>query len=329
MTSPISQFAPLRFSTTDFPEHDRVAIWREVIGRKIVRIDIEPLGEHPFQVEATLRGLPELGIMSAEMSPFRLERSPGLVADGNDDLRLAVNLSGREIVFQRGREALLDPGDAVLVSMGECGSIVRPSAGRRIGFNIPRKAIASLVADIDATCARSIPRDTPALRLLIAYLGILRDETALATPQLRRAVAFHIHDLVALAIGATKDAQALVQGRGARAARLHAIKADVVANLGRGDLSIEVVAQRHHLGVRYVQRLFESDGTTFSDFVLTQRLARARRMLADSRFMDQRVGDIAEACGFADASYFGRRFRQFFSATPSDIRAEAAKQGSR
>ena len=248
MASVTSNFAPVRFSTADIPERDRVAVWREVIGRKIVRVDIEPLRDRPFHVDASLRVLPGLGIMSARMSAFRLARTPELVADGNADLRLAVNISGAETVVQRGREVTLGAGDAILVSMAETGSIVRPAPGRRFGFNIPRSVLAPLVTNVEAARMRWIPRETPALRLLMGYVGVLQDEDALATPELRRLVVSHIHDLAALVIGATRDAEAVAQGRGARAARLRAIMVDIAENLGRSDLSIDVVARRHQLG---------------------------------------------------------------------------------
>jgi hypothetical protein len=40
---------PLRFSTDDFPERDRVAMWRELFGRLVARLDIEPLGGVQFR----------------------------------------------------------------------------------------------------------------------------------------------------------------------------------------------------------------------------------------------------------------------------------------
>jgi AraC-like DNA-binding protein len=321
MSSTIGSRAPVRFSTADIPERDRVAVWREVIGRKVVRVDIEPLHDRPFHVDARLYGLPGVGIMSAQMSEFRLARSPALVADGNDDLRLAVNTSGAETVVQRGRELALGAGDAILVSMAETGSILRSSPGQRFGFNIPLNVLAPLVTDVEDAAVRLIPRDTPALRLLMSYVGVLRDEAAMATPELRRLVAAHIHDLVALALGATRDAEAVAQGRGARAARLRAIRLDIAENLGRGDFSIDLVARRHRLGTRYIQRLFETDGTTFSEFVIGQRLSRSHRMLSNPRLANRTIGDIAGACGFSDPSYFGRCFRRFYGVTPSDVRA--------
>jgi AraC-like DNA-binding protein len=69
--------------------------------------------------------------------------------------------------------------------------------------------------------------------------------------------------------------------------------------------------------------LFDGDGTTFSEFVLLQRLNRAYRMLADPRFSDRTVGSLASEAGFGDLSYFNRSFRRVYGMTPSDVRANS------
>jgi AraC-like DNA-binding protein len=151
----------------------------------------------------------------------------------------------------------------------------------------------------------------------------LRDEGALQTAELQSLAVTHVYDLFALALGATREAAAIANGRGVRAARLRAIKADLAANLGRPALSINAVAARHGVTPRYVQMLFETDGTAFSQFLLGQRLALAHRMLTDPRFADRSIGSIAFDVGFNDLSYFNRTFRRRFGATPSDARAAA------
>jgi AraC-like DNA-binding protein len=320
MISGSSEFASVRFSTDDLPEPDRIAVWREVIGPKYVRVDIEPLRDRPFHVDAHLRPLPGLGILTAEMSEFRLARTAKLVGDGNTDFRLAMNISGSETVVQRGREAALGGGDATLISMAETGTIVRSSAGQRLGLQIPFDALAPIVANVADAVLRPIPANTGALGLLRSYLRVL-DEEVLATPELRRLVVLHVYDLVSLAIGATRDAETVALGRGVRAARLHAIMLYIGENLGRSDLSIGVIARSHGLGQRYVQRLFEHEGTTFSEFVLGQRLSKIHRMLGDPRRFGCNVTSIALACGFGDLSYFNRRFRRRYGMSPSDVRA--------
>ncbi|WP_216074502.1 hypothetical protein, partial [Acinetobacter baumannii] len=50
----------------------------------------------------------------------------------------------------------------------------------------------------------------------------------IADPQLGRLSATHIYDLMALAIGATNEGREIARLRGVRAARLEAIKADLI-----------------------------------------------------------------------------------------------------
>ncbi len=97
----------------------------------------------------------------------------------------------------------------------------------------------------------------------------------------------------ALTLGATRDAAEIAEGRGVRAARLRAIKEDIVNGLRDGEVSVDAIAAKHRVSPRYLQLLFEEDGTTFTDFVLAQRLARAHRMLSDPRYAKQRIAALA------------------------------------
>jgi hypothetical protein len=49
-------FRRARISTRDFPDDKRLATWREVYGRGISNVDIEPIGDAPFQAESRHRG---------------------------------------------------------------------------------------------------------------------------------------------------------------------------------------------------------------------------------------------------------------------------------
>ena len=186
----------------------------------------------------------------------------------------------------------------------------------------PLRAISPLVAGLDTAYGRPIPADNAALRLLTQYIGILEDTEALIAPDLRRQAITHIHDLMALAIGATRDATEIAKGRGVRAAR-RIIKEDIATQLDRADLSVATIAARHRIKPRWIQRLFEREGMTFTEYVLAQRLARAHRLLTDPRYANQKISTIAFNVGFGDLSYFNRAFRRRYGAAPSELRAAA------
>lgn len=320
-----SDFTPLRFSTSDGPERDRVALWREVFGRSVFRLDMEPLPDVPFHADVKLGGFPGLRMVWGNIGGTRDVRTRALLEDGNDDLGLAINLAGTNIVSHRKREIVAGPGDASLLSCAEIGTFTRPDAGKVIGLRVPHAALAALMPNVDDALNRPIPRDAEALGLLKNYIGVLRELETLVSAELQRAVAVHIYDLIALTIGATRDVTAMAEGRGGRAAKLRAIKADISANLGQRDLGVGFLSMRHRLTSRYIQRLFESDGTSLTEFVLEQRLGRAHRTLTDLRFSDRAVSAIAFEVGFGDLSYFNRTFRRRYGATPSDVRETASR----
>jgi AraC-like DNA-binding protein len=165
-----------------------------------------------------------------------------------------------------------------------------------------------------------MPNATEPLRLLARYVRLLIEHPALIeTAALRRLAVHHVHDLIALAIGATRDAADVAVGRGLRAARMRAIKADIAENL-HGDVSVDALSARHNISPRYIRKLFEGENTSLSQFVLGARLTRVRRMLTDPRQDGRTIADIALAAGFNDLSTFNREFRRRFGTTPSHVR---------
>jgi AraC-like DNA-binding protein len=172
-------------------------------------------------------------------------------------------------------------GEAVILTGAEPASFGGPAQNSVSLLRVPVRLLSPLVADLDRAYGRSIPADSPALQLLTRYLDILQEAGTFAVPELRRQAVLHIHDLIALAIGATRDAAEIAKGRGARAAWLPVIKEDIATQLDQPNLSVATVAARHRIKPRQIQRLFESEGTTFTEYVLAQRLARAHRLLTN------------------------------------------------
>jgi AraC-like DNA-binding protein len=310
----------LRFSTDDLPERDRVAIMREVHGRLTARVDIEPAPGVPLYYRVIARCLPGLIVSTFSESPLTVRRTRELLADGNDDVVFAVPPTAANMLSHRGRE--LSPiGDAVLLSAADVMRIDVVSGCQGPLVSLSRQRLAPLVPGLEDAFMRPVPRDSEVLQLLTRYIRIFNDQQSLATPELRNLVVNHVYDLVALALGATRDAAATANGRGVRAARLHAIKTEILNSLNRHELSLAGLAARHRVTPRHVQMLFESEGTTFSRFLLDQRLARAHRMLSNPLLAERTISTIAYETGFGDLSHFNRAFRRRYSETPSDVRA--------
>lgn len=189
-------------------------------------------------------------------------------------------------------------------------------------FSVPRAVLSPLVSNVSAALMSMIPGDCEALRLLSGYTELLTSNTETMGAALARLTDTHVLDLVALAIGASRDGRELAKRRGLRAARLRAIQSDILSNLS-GEVRATALAARYGVTPRYVHKLFESEGTSLSRFVLDQRLARVHSMLADPRYRGSTISAIVFSAGFGDLSTFNREFRRRFGATPSDVRAGA------
>ncbi len=313
---------PIRFSTDDFPAHERVAAWRETFGGTIAKLDMEPLDERPFSGRSLVHMLPGLTIGSIVSSPVRITRTRALIADGNDDIIVGVMLDGEAVVSQRGHDDVhVGRGDTVVCANETVGGSNHGTPVDFLAISIPRAVLVPNLVHPDSAVLSVVPRQVEAMRLLAGYARTL---LAGAVPdEMRTMVATHVHDLAALALGATREAAHLAGGRGLRAARLRAIKAYILANLTQRELTLDRVAAQQGISPRYVRALFESEETGFSDFVREQRLRRAHRMLASAQFLDRTVSSIALDCGFGDVPYFNNAFRRRFGMTPSDVRASA------
>ena len=111
-----------------------------------------------------------------------------------------------------------------------------------------------------------------------------------------------------------------------RAARLEAVRADILANLSRVSLSPKTVARRLGVSERYVHLLFEGTGETFGQVVTKARLKRAFDLLRDPSHVGK-ISDIAQSVGYGDLSTFNRAIRRHFGDTPSGLRNSSPRPG--
>jgi AraC-like DNA-binding protein len=307
----------LNIRTADWPERERLAMFRDNIGRD--QVIVEPLDGEPFRIDGMLVKVPGLGLVSARRSALRSR-----FHDGDD--RFTINLGGDALASQGGREFVLKPGDAVAFTGADPGCIVTGARGRLATIEFERGSLQRLVHPGASSCVGRIPARTPALLLLRRYLNAISALGLLHTGVIRPLAIEHIHDLAAVALGAGREAEEIAKGRGVRAARLHAIREDVLSRL-QGELSLGEVAARHRLSTRYVAMLFESEGTSFTAFVRDERLERARRMLVNAARGHRLISEIAYEVGFNDLSYFNRAFRRRFDMSPGEMQ-ELSRRGA-
>jgi len=200
-----------RISTTAFSDQDRTEAFRETWGRTMLQLEMEPLtkGEQ-IDADMAMSMFPTVRIADGHVSRMRC-RHLATLAD-NDDLIFTLVRSGA-VTWNRGdREVSAGTGDAVLTASGETATYVGHTPAQLLNFRFNRQKLSARLAYTEDALVRAVPKDNQALRLLKNYISVLHDEQTLAMSSLRLAVDDHLHDLIALALGATRDASELAKG---------------------------------------------------------------------------------------------------------------------
>ncbi|WP_186404780.1 helix-turn-helix domain-containing protein [[Actinomadura] parvosata] len=96
------------------------------------------------------------------------------------------------------------------------------------------------------------------------------------------------------------------------------VHAFIERRLGDAELDPATVAAAHHISVRYLHRLFESENTTVAAWIRQRRLERCRAELISGG--KQSVSTIGARWGLPDAAHFSRLFRQAYGMPPAEYR---------
>jgi AraC-like DNA-binding protein len=299
------------------PAYER---WREEYGRQWLAADFLPLeGEHLVN---EFRGTEHsfLGVSTLRGTPVHTFRRDDVKDEARDWVYFVVAAGARLETYQRGRSSDLGVGQMALISNRE-PAWIRQAKGSRWSVRIPQKMLRDLCRNFEDKVARPITASDDLTRLLLHQMETANRFGPKLGPAENHVMAQHILDLVGLCLGADRDAAHVAEHRGLAAARFDAIKSDLLQRLGTGTLSLADVASQHGVSARYIQHLFEQAGTSFTGFVLEQRLRIAHRLLSDPSHRWRKVSDIAAAAGFPDISYFNRAFKARFGAPPGQIRA--------
>jgi acetamidase/formamidase/AraC-like DNA-binding protein len=168
---------------------------------------------------------------------------------------------------------------------------------------------------LGATIAAAAAR--PVMRTLAGNLSAL-EQADLATGEIA------VTELVAGALlGETKSvAETVTQ---VQAAHLRRVYAAIEARLGDPNLSMADIASQESLSQRYLQRLFERQETTFSNYVRERRLERCCVDLVDAKHADQAIADIGYRWGFRDQASFSRAFSAAYGVSPRSFRKAAPR----
>ncbi|MFJ5306816.1 helix-turn-helix domain-containing protein [Streptomyces sp. NPDC088350] len=321
---------PGRVYTTDsLPVQHRRAYWREALSRTFGAVTMNV----PDEVySGTIRTSPlgRLQTITVDGDSLYALRTNRLVAQGREEECVVVKLldRGTARLTQDGREADLRPGDIFVYDMARPVRLDLPRSFRTKAVVLPRDVLGLSESDLTRITASPVRPDSPLGGLLSPFLTGLVDTAAAYPPRIGELMARNVVDLLSVLVD-EQLGRTIADTRRADRALLLRIQAFVDQHLADPDLGPKVIARVHHISLRYLHKLFESEDVTVNRWIQRRRLEGSRRELARRDAASRSVAAVAHRWGFTSAAHFSRSFRAAYGMTPSEWRgAQNSVQGT-
>ena len=308
--------------TADVAEPERYAYFREAVCEAFM--DLSPEHEQAGPFDAVVESIPlaDGAVNRVSGTPHHVRRTRAQIGRSSEQCYfLNLQLASECVIQQRDRSVRLAAGQVALFASDLPFRIFHPPDEDMsvASFWLPR----DLVEDaLPGGAAPPICRvsDHPFLGPLIGAAARTLNRGARALDAEEGGLL--MESLVRLSAGASARRRG-IDPRSARPALLAAVLEHVESRLDDPALSVGSVAARFGISRRYVHKLFEPTGESFSRHVLKRRLERVAAELTASERVRTPIAEIAFRNGFSDLSWFNRSFKAQFGATPRDIRGAA------
>jgi AraC-like DNA-binding protein len=255
-----------------------------------------------------------LTISHVATSGIAVDRTARQAAHANsDDIHLTFQLGAPGIVRQDGRETRVGVGSVTTYATDRAYQLDYSAPGQRqVLVQVSKRALGIPVELVERSCERLLVTAPGAAQTLLTAIEETRGSADAP------GVADTVRDLAATMIRSS-----LAGGRilpTTRGGMLSTVRSFMKGNLHEPELDVAQIAEAHYISRRFLYELFEPLEETPGEYLRRLRLHRAAALLV-APDAAATVAQIAEECGFADPTTFGRAFHREFGMSPREYRA--------
>jgi AraC-like DNA-binding protein len=307
----------------DEPVPTRLDYLRHAVRDTIVPFDLQVDAEPDFRSLLVAGNVGTLDLTAIAGPSLEAARTPRLIRMSDPELmKIDVQTRGNSVFEQDGREAVLSPRDLTLVNLSRpCHLACTGEPDQEIvAVKFPRTLLPVPAQDLTRLTAVRIGGQHGLGALVSSLVVHMHAHLDDYGPADRLRLSTALADLLTVGLAGRLDRRALVPRESRRRVLLLRIRALIDQRLGDPDLTPGLIAEAHHISVRYLHKLFETEGTTVSGWIRARRLERCRRDLLDPALQARPVHAIAARWGLVDAQHFSRAFRAAYGMPPAEYR---------
>jgi acetamidase/formamidase/AraC-like DNA-binding protein len=311
------------FSSESYSEGERPEAWRDVLKS----VGLQPTAAasthhgHATAVHRAFEGIAlarlSAGAQAISAAPDAAGDQPLVVLPLEDGVVLKT-AGGHQIVAAGHLLLLPRNGDWSVAFQRDMRAVVLSAAspalhGRRAGAPAPGEVQVIASGGFSDVFAR----------MMEGAAGSLESLSDAEWASLAQGLADLLPTLTRPSVEAGSD---LGSGTATRAATLHRLCQAIERRLDDPDLTPAKVALAEGISERYLQKLFEGTGSSFTHYLRERRLQRTSADLSNPAEAHHSISEIAFRAGFNDSAHFSRAFRHRFGVSPREFRAHEAER---
>ncbi|MFC6084602.1 helix-turn-helix domain-containing protein [Sphaerisporangium aureirubrum] len=316
----------------EVPVRERFDFWWEAVARSVVSVDAVSEQASDFWAEMSMVDLGVARLSRVRCAPFEARRSASMIRRSDPGLyQLSLTVRGRSGIRQLHREAALAPTDLLLYDTSRPFHAWVSPPRRRTGgrgrnvsdgliLQFPHDVLGLPSSSVERLLAVRIPGRRGVGALLRTMLWQLASRFDRPTPADLVRVSGILLDLVTALLAHELEVEAAPALRDPDQVLILRMQAFIEERLDDAALSPALVAAAHHVSLRHLHKLFQSQGLTVCGWIRRRRLERCRRDLADPLMDAMPIRAVAARWGFPSDSHFNRIFRTTFGEPPAAYR---------
>nr|WP_237421687.1 helix-turn-helix domain-containing protein [Gordonia sp. SID5947] len=256
----------------------------------------------------------DASIFRAEMTGFRLIRTQKQIATGPGEmLAIAMHESCVGEQEQYGIRRTVRPNELMLMDLNSPYDYRLNGIGASRCLHVPIDAV-GLPHEVMRSAADRL-HASPVAAMMVDYISQLTVHAETLTSSVAaRSLGEAGIELVRTLVASAYD---IDYARGAMAEMLlPRIRSYVKQHLGDPQLGPQSIATAHGISPRHLFKLCAAADFSLEQWIIAERLARARDDLARPELASATVSAVARRWGFANDSHFSRRFRMMYGLSP-------------
>lgn len=254
-----------------------------------------------------------------------VKRTQALIQQSNDNIFfIGFMLAGEATLSQDEHSAELQPGDIAILDSSRAYAILVPRSFDALWVSVPRYRIEGRLHALSDIVAQRIDGSTGIGHVASSMLSAALDEAPRMQAKEANRIANHLLDLLSLCLTNTTAARPGDRTTTYSALMLRRIHEFIESKLDDDGLSPDEVAAAQNVSVRYVNKLFQREGTSVARWIRMRRLERCRMDVENPENARRSISDIAYSHGFGNISSFNRAFRSHFGLSPSSLRNQGS-----